>query len=553
MSNVDFTGVAKIGDKYFGSVSSALDYAYNNNMKDVAITLLGETAANTSDSVNLYGNYGNGSAFNNITFNQENSSKPYYLNCLYTGWTTGKVVFDGVNIVVTSQLYAIGNFELINNSSIKRTSDVNNFIFYGNMIIEKGSTFESQVDVISSGSVLTVDGGKTDGTLNAKPDYSSVWVTIDNGNSLIIKNGAYARVTNYEDAELKVDGTVNAENCGITDVVGGIAVDKPTSPIEKVQARNGDTYYTTLMEALKGEGNEITLLAPFVVAADKTTVLDLNGKTVSMEHAPEVLATYQMILNYGNLTILDSVGGGKISYTYSGVKLGTSSYAANTITTEPGSVLTVKSGTIENLTYDSAVIAHAIDGRTNTPGAGDVTVNIEGGTITSLRQSMRIYANLTSNTGTLNISGGEMIGRVIVQNANVNANKAALNITGGTFNANAYKTDVLYVGGSNNATIDINAAVTGGEATASDVTAIDRAIKGAVTFTTEGDAITASANYEFMVTTIDVNNPENSKYKLSGELRPGKSVKIKYIDPVNGTESYDKPESSTVLFKLVIE
>ena len=121
----------------------------------------------------------------------------------------------------------------------------------------------------------------------------------------------------------------------------------------------------------------------------------------------------------------------------------------------------MKGGTIENHTFDGGIIAYAIDGRTN-GGQGDVTVNVEGGTITSKRQAIRIFANSTTNTGALNISGGDITGRVIVQNANANANKAALSINGGTFNANGYKTDVLCVGGSNSATIDIDATVSGG-------------------------------------------------------------------------------------------
>ncbi len=94
-----------------------------------------------------------------------------------------------------------------------------------------------------------------------------------------------------------------------------------------------------------------------------------------MDYTTAVSANHEMILNKGDLTIQDSSeGGGKLSYTYSGATTGN---ATNTITSEPGSKLTVKSGTIENLTFDSALIAYAIDGRTN-GGAGDVTVSIEG-------------------------------------------------------------------------------------------------------------------------------------------------------------------------------
>ena len=233
-------------------------------------------------------------------------------------------------------------------------------------------------------------------------------------------------------------------------------------------AQVGEVKYADLQAAVDAAttGQTIILLADveltetLTIPAGKTIALDLNGKTVSMVYAENATANHTMIDNYGNLTIDSSVEGGKVSYTYTGASLGTT-YAANTITTSPGSVLTVKGGTIENLTYDGGIIAYAIDGRTN-GGQGDVTVNVEGGTITSKRQAIRIFANSTTNTGALNISGGDITGRVIVQNANANANKAALNINGGTFNANDYKSDVLYVGGSNSATIDIDATVSGG-------------------------------------------------------------------------------------------
>ena len=246
------------------------------------------------------------------------------------------------------------------------------------------------------------------------------------------------------------------ENCtAVEPIVGGNYADD-----KAVAARIGNKYYATLDAALAAEGNEVELLATYEVAAGETKTLDLKGKTVTMVYTAKATKNHTMISNSGNLTIESSVEGGKLSYTYAGENLGTT-YSTNTVTSNPGSVLTVKSGTIENLTYDNSVIAYAIDGLTN-GGAGDVTVNIEGGVITSKRQALRIFANSTTNTGALNISGGDFTGRVIVQNASAKANKAALNITGGTFNANEYKSDVLYVGGSSSATIDINATVSGG-------------------------------------------------------------------------------------------
>ena len=256
-------------------------------------------------------------------------------------------------------------------------------------------------------------------------------------------------------------GTSTISGVTYENVTGATALLGATYESKAIEAKAGNTYYATLDAALKAEGDDVVeLLTTYEVAAGETKTLDLNGKTVTMVYTAKATKNHTMVSNSGNLTIESSVAGGKLSYTYAGENLGTTC-AANTVTSEPGSVLTVKSGTIENLTFDSGVIAYAIDGLTN-GSLGDVTVNIEGGVITSKRQAVRIFANSTTNTGALNISGGEFTGRVIVQNASAKANKAVLNITDGTFNANDYKSDVLYVGGSSSATIDIQASVSGG-------------------------------------------------------------------------------------------
>ena len=306
---------------------------------------------------------------------------------------------------------------------------------------------------------INVSGGNV-GLINTARSAGAVSMTTVTGGTVAAFKG--------EAGELKVvaPGTIT----GTVTIMTAAGVQVPyaiTSEglyVEAV-AQIGETNYATLQEAVNvANGSEvkvltdITLAETVTVAAGKEVTLNLDGKTVSMVYAENATASHTMILNQGNLTI---EGNGKLSYKYTGANLGTT-YYANTVTTNPGSVLTVKNGTIENLTYDQATIAYAIDGLTNGNG-GDVTVNIEGGVITSGRQALRIFANSTTNTGKLNISGGEFTGRVIiVQNASAKANKAALNITGGTFNPNTYKTDVLYVGGSNSATIAIDANVSGG-------------------------------------------------------------------------------------------
>ncbi len=341
-------------------------------------------------------------------------------------------------------------------SDLKGAVDVNGepfFAAYGSTTYYK--TLDSVTTSITNLTLLKDVELTKDIKLSGEINLGEYKITLPEGKSLILTS---ANSVLYGVEGLNVTTSVQGSK---------VVYDNGVYRVEAVKyvAEIDGTKYETLADAIAAAGagdvivliDDIVLTETLVVPASAVVTLNLNGKTVSMEMSETVTKNHSMISNDGNLTI---IGEGKLSYKYTGASLGTS-YAANTVTTNPGSVLTVKGGTIENLTYDSAVIAYAIDGLTN-GGIGDVIVNIEGGVITSLRQSIRIFANSTTKVGTLNISGGEIVGRVIVQNANSAANKAVLSITGGKITANEYKTEALYVGGNNGATIDINANVSGG-------------------------------------------------------------------------------------------
>lgn len=362
------------------------------------------------------------------------------------------------NVTVTSKMYAINFPTSADNATVS--------------IKDSELTSAIALNIWGSDMEITVTDSELYSVENdPKFSYATIQLNRDGsgniaeGTTIVVNGGKLSAIDENGNPSIVVSNwtaTGEATVSPTTEVIGSV---------KNAVAMVGGACFYTLQDAIDGVVNEgytapivvirdIALTETVTVPANATVTLDLNGQTVSMTKAETVTANHEMILNKGNLTIQDAVGGGKLSYQYTGASLGTS-YAANTITTEPGSTLTVKSGTIENLTYEGGIIAYAVDGRTN-GGLGDVAVNIEGGTITSKRQSIRIFANSTTKTGALNISGGEIIGRVIVQNASANANKAALSITGGTFNANAYKTEVLYVGGSNGATIDMTPVVSGG-------------------------------------------------------------------------------------------
>lgn len=309
--------------------------------------------------------------------------------------------------------------------------------------ISNQQDFEDFMPNAPSGSVIELGAGSY---TMVEPRFS---VTIRYNSAVTTISGDSDKVT-FEDTNNGGSTQPQNNNGGNNDV----------APIS-----DGEITDTASLQAALNAGGtvtlsrNITLTGPVTVPAGKSVTLNLNGCTVSYNDSTNRSGNTEMIHNYGNLTI---TGSGTITYMYSGASLGTT-YAANTITSEPGSTITVAGGPIiENMTYDKGVIAYAIDGRTNTDSQ-NVTVNIQGGTVKSERQAIRIFANSTTGTGTLNISGGTIIGRVIMHNANSSANKAALNISGGTFETNAYKTEVLYIGGTNGATIDMNVSISDGK------------------------------------------------------------------------------------------
>ena len=163
------------------------------------------------------------------------------------------------------------------------------------------------------------------------------------------------------------------------------------------------------------------------IPADRTLVLDLNGFTLSQTVSQT--GHYSMIQNDGTLTIVDSKGKGKISYTDSG---NGGEYVSNTI--KNNGTMNIESGLIEN--NSSAAVAsngypHPLDNN------GVLTIN--GGTLTNNAHysSMRIWCTTDDNT-IVTINGGTFNGSIDFQTPSAAANRGTLTINGGTFNADTY-------------------------------------------------------------------------------------------------------------------
>ena len=551
-TSVNFSSaVAKIGSTYYTTIASAVSAAkagdtvmvfegeYNANIDlTKAITLEGQGRVVITGSVDLRAN---GACAKNLVIK---NSKTGTYDCA---------------IAVNAKNVKIEGCELIGYNGLRYCYTTGNVLLKNTKIVS--SNYAVHFDG-KEGANISFESCDITGCCSYASTVASVTYTdckINSGSydhRYFNKNASYTRCEFAENFKilLKTSGSNVAFNdCGITTdqakaffagseyyvVKGNVTVDGVVATFAVTAAAK---YFDSLQEAIDSLATDknyyVSLNADIVltetvrIPAEKKLTLNLNGKTVTMiDNADAISSNRAMIHNEGNFTIEDDASGGKFSYTYAGANAGTT-YAVNTITSDPGSTLTVKGGTIENLTWDSGVIAYAIDSRTN-GGMGDVTLNIKGGKITSLRQAIRVFANSTTNIGTLNISGGEMTGRVIVQNSNANANKAVLNISGGTFKPNDYKSDVLYVGGSNSETIDIIASVTGGTFNGA---ITDTHVKGFITGGTFATDVTALCALGYIAT------PNNDMYIVADDpstLYISNLAELKaFRDSVNSGNTY---------------
>lgn len=199
-------------------------------------------------------------------------------------------------------------------------------------------------------------------------------------------------------------------------------------------AKIGDVPYATLAEAVSAAENgatitvqsDVTLDATLVVPAGKTITLDLNGKTISQEKFCS--ASYEMILNKGNLTI---TGNGKLSF--KDTSAGDSSFGWGSYTLRNEGTLVVENGTIEHLgeqTFATHMICAIFQ------YSGSTTIN--GGTISTPNyRSVRLWK------GDMTINGGTFEGQVWVQSVD---DSAVLTVNGGTFAPRGRDGSSVFVG-----------------------------------------------------------------------------------------------------------
>lgn len=296
--------------------------------------------------------------------------------------------------------------------------------------------------------VNVTDSDLTSVDKNSAENYAAVTLAFDgtngaNGTIVNIEGGSITSKDENDQPSTAVNNSTTTGEVNIsstTEVIGEV-----NNPVALVLYEGASQFYScyTLNDAIETALEDATGKASVKLIKDinldtdetisvpsgKRLVIDLNGKKISQEK--EQTTGYQMILNDGNLTIKDSVGDGKISYTDTG-KGG--EYVSNTITNR--GTLTIINGIIENNSSETVAktgYPYAIDSSI-WGEANEVVTNITGGVIRSTYSPLRVRADSQTEKVIANISGGEIYGRIDHQMSSSKSGVIGiLNISGGTF------------------------------------------------------------------------------------------------------------------------
>ena len=429
--NIDFT-TNKAGHYFIdsNSTASAERYAHNVTVENCNFTA---TGAGINSAAAMRIRQGFDITINGSTFTYLHSALQAYGNKGIA--ITGITVNNGKNGISAGTSTNV----VIDNSTITATG-------YGvradgdgayDVTINGTTTITAEMPVVVRKTTGAYDLSiGTDVTLATTGEYQVIMTTGDDGT--------------YEHPTANATATINS---AVTSIFG-------------FEARIGNVYYTTLGNALNAEGNEnVTLLAPYTVAAGETVVLDLKGKTVV--YASDVMGE-AMITNNGTLTVKN----GTVAYTYTGAA--DNAYTKGNYTINNYGTLTVE-GNVENNTAKMSHASYAINNMSN----ATTTIN-SGKVVNAGNYAIRQFAS-GSNTNTLTINGGEVEGTraVWMQAAGSNTADApaiVLNVNGGTLTGtgeSGYKLAVYSYSNGNdmknvainvtNGTINGDIALTGGK------------------------------------------------------------------------------------------
>ncbi len=293
-------------------------------------------------------------------------------------------------------------------------------------VIINGGTFTGEIKITGTDSYVTVNGGDLNGAnikLYTKTSKFSIKTDLENKPTIEL-SGLDNYILNVSENE-------------------GLNVYVPQLDPAKIAAKIGNVSYATLQDAITAAqaGEEIDICNDVNLGSgqgwlqhEKSITIDLNGHTVSGTNR------YIFYITKGEMTVIDSVGGGKIHNTAESTAVEYGVYVS-------GGAFTLQSGTIDAETgiylSDADCTANIAGGEVSADSWGIIswggTVNVTGGTING-----QYGVDIRKSTGKVTVSGDAVInGTSYGINGNgtvsdtVNYGGTTIEITGGTVTGGA--------------------------------------------------------------------------------------------------------------------
>jgi len=469
--NIDLAGENwsnNIGD----DCNYTFDGIFDGNNKTIKNLTIKETAPKADGYIctGLFGAIGGNAVIKNLTIKNVEID-------------TGNFTGNNVAAVVGFALAATGSVEdvtvkgdiIINAKEVDGVGAIVGYSYEGKLTI-KNCVVEGNSDSVVDGrayvgGIIGYAGGKTtiedciveDLTVNANSCCAA-------GIAGILLNGGVATGNTVEEATMTaahknwqnsaaivvgaITGPITVAETTYDDVntdllVGCVHANKPTTPVARVQAAIGNVYYPTFDDAYAAAetGDTITLFAPVVVNAGETLTLN---KAVTIEYTSNEPGE-DMFTNKGTM-VVDGT-----TLVYVNTDTTANNVTVSTISTEPGSILEVKSGVVKNDSANNAakgIYAYAIDILTN-GSLGDVTATISGGEVISTNyMAIRQFVNGDVCKNSLTVTNGTIVGGTRGINIQLKNNMAYTTISGGHIEGGDYSLCAL--------TTSENLSVTGG-------------------------------------------------------------------------------------------
>ena len=439
--------------------NTAEEFAIDNTTANITLDMAGFTltGAITPSEANL--------TIENGTINNENASySAIEINA-------GTLVLN--DVIVTSKRHGVridgavtatingGEYRLSATSGTRHAVNVsgaaNVTIKAGTFEGPAGTTMDSGSAVcVQSGAKVTIEGGDFSGGKNATLGVSGTMTvtggTFDQDVTAYCPNGYVCQMN--ADNKYEVFFAV----ASITNANGTLYYASLQAAINA--AENGETVKVeanveaTVMPTADSTNNPDNCLV--YVANDKTIIIDLNGKTITVNGSDEAEYDVLAIRNHGNLTITDSnATAGTIKLNYDGTQEDGFSQIHSTILNF-GTLTIDKVNIVNNAT--KGYTSHAIF---NYSWGGNAILTINGGVISSVNKGYSVYSQAyddsSNNRCEVYINGGTLSDGLRYDNIGYHAaNGANVVIIGGVFETNAENKPSLYIGGNGTTAVAIS-------------------------------------------------------------------------------------------------